>query len=142
MLTRTLRALGSCAAGTRSCAVIASVALCALAITTQSPAVAARVQHGSRTIRLETVGELPASQKRWALVIGVDEYTDEQITGLRGAANDAKLLAVALVAHAGFPADQVIVLATGEPNSRLPTRTNILKLLSNLSASVPNPDYS
>lgn len=113
---------------------LAAAALVALAIAAQTPRVLAQ---GGRTIRLASVGELPASTKRWALVIGVDEYTDEQITGLRGAANDAQSLASALVSHAGFPADQVIVLATGEPDSRLPTRTNILKRLSNLSAVVP-----
>lgn len=94
-------------------------------------------QVDGRTVRLAPVGELPASQKRWALIIGVDEYADEQITGLRRAANDAKALAAALIAHSGFPSDQVIVLATGEPGPRLPTRTNILKRLSNLSAVVP-----
>lgn len=98
----------------------------------------AATQRGrDRTVRLATVEELPTSPKRWALVIGVDEYTDEQITGLRGGANDARTLAAALIAHAGFPSDQVIVLATGESGSRLPTRTNILRYLSNLSGNVP-----
>lgn len=83
------------------------------------------------------VSELPASAKRWALVVGVDAYDDEQITGLRGAANDARSLAAALTAHAGFPADQVVLLATDEPSARLPTRGNILQRLSNLASVVP-----
>ena len=101
------------------------------------PATRADAQSGGRTVRLPPVTQLPASARRWALVIGVDEYADEQISALRGSANDARMLASALVANAGFPADQVIVLATGEPESRLPTRTNILKRLSNLAAVVP-----
>lgn len=53
------------------------------------------------------VSALPAKTKRWALIIGVDTYKDAQINSLHGAANDAKLLANALVAYAGFPQDQV-----------------------------------
>jgi formylglycine-generating enzyme required for sulfatase activity len=99
----------------------------------------ASAQTGGRTIRLAPVTELPASSKRWALVIGVDTYADEGISPLRGAANDAKTLGEALVRHAGFPADQVIVLATGEARTAdgPPTRTNILRRLSNLAAVVP-----
>src|SRR5438876_8710442 len=49
----------------------------------------------------------PTKAKRWALVIGVDQYADTQITTLGGASNDAKSLAAALVRYAGFPAEQV-----------------------------------
>src|SRR5437763_16831948 len=59
-----------------------------------------------------TITELPGKQKRWALVIGVDQYQDAQIGRLSGAANDARTLAAALTAYSGFPADQVILLAT------------------------------
>lgn len=82
------------------------------------------------------VSALPAKAKRWALVIGVDTYKDAQINSLHGAANDAKLLANALVAYAGFPQDQVILLATEQPDERQPTRVNILRRLSNLASVV------
>src|SRR5687768_3351132 len=74
----------------------------------------------------------PTSSKRFALVIGVDKYQDKQITTLGGAANDAKALSDALVRYAGFPADQVILLASDEPEERQPTRGNIIRRLSNM----------
>jgi uncharacterized caspase-like protein len=83
------------------------------------------------------VAELPGVQKRWALIVGVDQYKDPQIGRLSGAANDAHVLADALVRYAGFPADQVILLATDQPEERQPTRVNILRRLSNLVAVVP-----
>ena len=85
----------------------------------------------------QSIDALPAQTKRWALLIGVDQYEDSNITPLRGAANDAHSLRETLVKYAGFPADQVIVLTTSEPAERQPTRTNILKRLSNLASLVP-----
>jgi hypothetical protein len=89
--------------------------------------------------QLEPVQSWPTKAKRWALVIGVDKYADTQITTLGGSSNDAKTLADALTKYAGFPPDQVFVLATDQPAERQPTRGNILRRLSNLAASVP-PD--
>ncbi len=86
-----------------------------------------------------TVKVLPGRAKRFALVVGVDKYADTQITTLGGASNDARALANALVTYAGFPADQVILLASDQPPERQPTRGNILRRLSNLAAVVP-PD--
>src|SRR2546430_7093588 len=83
------------------------------------------------------VSSWPGKAKRWALVIGVDQYADPQISPLKGAANDAKTLAAALIQHAGFPQDQVILLATDQPAERQPTRLNILRRLSNLASLVP-----
>jgi hypothetical protein len=85
----------------------------------------------------ETVRQLPAKAKRYAIVIGVDRYDDTQITTLGGSVNDAKTLANALVQYAGFPADQVTLLASDQPVERQPTRGNILRRLSNLSAVIP-----
>ncbi len=83
------------------------------------------------------IAALPVSAKRWALVIGVDKYTDPQISPLKGSDNDARLIANALVRYAGFPQDQVILLSTDQPTERQPTRVNILRRLSNLSTAVP-----
>jgi hypothetical protein len=83
------------------------------------------------------VKELPGSAKRFALVVGVDKYADTQITTLGGASRDARSLANALVTYAGFPADQVILLASDQPSERLPTRGNILRRFSNLAGAVP-----
>ena len=83
------------------------------------------------------VKELPGRSKRFALIVGVDNYADTQISTLGGASNDAKALADALVNYAGFPPDQVILLASNQPAERQPTRGNILRRLSNLTVVVP-----
>ncbi|MBC7930170.1 MAG: caspase family protein [Rubrivivax sp.] len=80
---------------------------------------------------------LPAKGKRYALIIGVDKYADTQITTLGGASNDARALSDALIRYAGFPADQVILLASDQPAERQPTRGNILRRLSNLATDFP-----
>jgi hypothetical protein len=98
----------------------------------QQPGVAER-----KVVVHPAVAELPARPKRYALVVGVDDYADAQIGALGGAADDARLLAGALVERAGFPAEQVILLASGEPPERQPTRGQILRRLSNLAATVP-----
>lgn len=94
-------------------------------------------QRGVKLAPTAEVKELPAPAKRWALVVGVDEYKDGQIGALRGAANDARVLADALVRYAGFPADQVVLMTTAQPEERQPTRVNILRRLSNLASVVP-----
>jgi Caspase domain len=92
---------------------------------------------GDRKLALKQVTELPAKGKRFALIIGVDEYQDTQISRLEGAANDEKALAEALVQYAGFPRDQVILLASDQLIERRPLRGNILQYLSNLKGIVP-----
>ncbi|MFY9554019.1 MAG: caspase family protein [Blastocatellia bacterium] len=81
----------------------------------------------------------PGSAQRFALIIGVDQYRDRQITSLHGAANDARAIAEALVRYAGFPAEQVILLASDQVAERQPARNNVLRYLSNLRGMVP-PD--
>lgn len=87
--------------------------------------------------QVEPVKIWPSKAKRWALVIGVDRYVDPQISALKGSDNDARLIADALTRYAGFPQDQVILLSTDQPAERQPTRVNILRRLTNLSAAVP-----
>jgi len=96
----------------------------------------AEAQTDKRDISVRSVGQVrqwPSSAKRFALIIGVDQYTDKQIIPLTSATNDAKLLAKALVENAGFGADQVVVLTTDQPADRQPTRRLILRELSNLA---------
>ncbi|HEX8147835.1 MAG TPA: caspase family protein [Pyrinomonadaceae bacterium] len=94
-------------------------------------------QKGVKVGRAGDIAQLPSGAKRWALVIGVDDYKDSQIGALRGAANDARVLADALKRYAGFPADQVVLMTTDQPEERQPTRVNILRRLSNLASVVP-----
>jgi Caspase domain len=121
----------------------AAAALAALALASAPLHFAAaqtRPGQGQRGVGLKpaaSVKELPAASKRWALIIGVDAYQDSQIGPLQGASNDARLLADSLVRYAGFPSDQVILMTTGQPGERQPTRVNILRRLSNLASVVP-----
>ena len=50
---------------------------------------------------------------------------------------EAKALADALIRYAGFPSDQVILLASDQPPQRQPTRGEILLRLSNLRGAAP-----
>lgn len=103
--------------------------------------IVAKAQRADRGVGLldNRVKALPAGAKRYAVVIGVDQYADTQITTLGGASNDAKTLAGALIQYAGFPSEQVTLLASDQPAERQPTRGNILRRLSNMAAVVP-PD--
>jgi hypothetical protein len=80
------------------------------------------------------VNELPDNARRYAVVIGVDKYTaDDQIAPLRGAANDARAIADALVSYAGFSREHVLLLTSDAPEiSSQPTKAVILKALRNL----------
>jgi hypothetical protein len=101
-----------------------------------------RGQKAERALKVqgsEAIKTLPGSAKRYALIVGVDQYADTQITTLGGASNDAKTLANALIRYAGFPAEQVTLLASDQPAERQPTRGNILRRLSNFAAVLP-PD--
>ncbi|MGI9066732.1 MAG: caspase family protein [Pyrinomonadaceae bacterium] len=100
----------------------------------------ARGQRNDRGVRIQAASPvklLPGSAKRYALIIGVDQYADTQITTLGGASNDAKTLANAVIQYAGFPSEQVTLLASDQPAERQPTRGNILRRLSNMAAVVP-----
>ncbi len=87
--------------------------------------------------RAEEIKTLPSKNKRWALVIGVDDYSESQISRLGGASNDARTLAGALTKNAGFPEDQVTLLASDQPSALQPRRSTILRYLSNLRGNVP-----
>ena len=95
------------------------------------------VKKQAETRAMGLVNALPGKSKRYALVIGIDQYSDSQMMTLGGATNDARMLADALVRYAGFPPDQVVLLASDQPAERKPTRGNILRRLSNLAAVVP-----
>lgn len=84
---------------------------------------------------------LPESSKRFALIIGIDDYQDKRITKLSGAANDARLLATTLVRYGGFPFDQVILLASDQTVDRQPNRAAILERLSNLAGHLPKEGF-
>ena len=83
------------------------------------------------------INQLPVTNKRFALIIGIDEYSDPQINRLQGAQRDAHTLADALVRYAGFPPEQVILLTNDAAAGRRPLRSVMLQRLSNLRGVVP-----
>jgi hypothetical protein len=106
---------------------------CLLALT----ALAQTDQRGLHVKPSETVSALPGSEKRWALIIGIDGYEDPQINKLEAASNDAKELAAALISYGGFAREQVIILTSDGPARNRPSRGNILRRLSNFKGVVP-----
>lgn len=103
----------------------------------RSSAIAQNRSQSRQLQQVEPIKTLPTKAKRFALIVGVDDYDDTQITSLGGATNDARAVADALIRYAGFPTDQVILLASDQPTERQPTRGNILRRLSNLRGIVP-----
>jgi hypothetical protein len=121
-------------------AIIISIALPVLLVLSSSAPALAQPRRSGQSRQLqqrEPIVTLPTRAKRFALIVGVDDYEDTQITTLGGATNDARAVADAIVRYAGFPADQVILLASDQPTERQPTRGNILRRLSNLRGIVP-----
>src|SRR4030095_8219762 len=114
-----------------------AAAIAAFAVVDAFPLHAQTADPARQLQQLQPINALPGKGKRWALVIGVDKYADPQISPLKGADNDARLMSDALVRYAGFPQDQVILLSTDQRGERQPTRANILRRLSNLSSAVP-----
>jgi hypothetical protein len=82
--------------------------------------------------RTELFDELPAEEKRFALVIGVEDYLDERVGKFNYAASDARAVADTLAQRAGFRKDRIVLLATGESADRQPLRSVILRRLANL----------
>src|SRR5512145_2069266 len=86
-----------------------AVSLCLSLSVPQAQAQRQNDQRGVGVRRADPVNTLPEKSKRFALIMGVDKYADSSISPLDGASNDAKTLADALIRHAGFPNDQVIL---------------------------------
>lgn len=84
------------------------------------------------------VKEWPGRNKRFALVIGVDSY--REFRDLKGAVNDARLIAALLKKYADFPDEQVELMTSDQTDEALkPTKTNILTWLDKLKGRIP-PD--
>lgn len=114
--------------------------LLTIALTASTTIRSVRAQDNKRGVELEQaeqVKQWPDKSKRFALIIGIDKYQDKQISSLNGASNDARALRDALIQYAGFPKDQVTLLASDQPEQRQPTRSIILMQMSNLSGRVP-----
>jgi hypothetical protein len=83
-----------------------------------------------------------ATQQRYALLIGVDEYEDRYaIQPLRYCGKDCEILRRALIHSAGFPPDNVLLLSgTADRPENLPRRNNIIGHLRRWSERPRNDD--
>ncbi|HEX7315425.1 MAG TPA: caspase family protein [Pyrinomonadaceae bacterium] len=119
-------------------------ALMALSLTAaaQTPARRQTQEQGAKSITHQKedppIVELPSRARRYALVIGIDKYTaDGNITTLKGAANDAKAIAEALVKYADFDRENVVVLTSDEADTtKQPTKTVIMRALKNMKGYI------
>src|SRR5690242_2025781 len=57
---------------------------------------------------------LPPPANRFALIIGVEDYSPTEFSRLEGSNNDAKSLRNSLIQFAGFPDENVILLASDQ----------------------------
>src|SRR5262249_17046725 len=89
--------------------------------------------------RIELVDEWPDEENRHALIIGIEEYLNRDISRFNYGAADARAFANVLVEQAGFKRENVILMAGGEPNDRQPLRSLILQQLANLKGRI-SPD--
>jgi hypothetical protein len=97
----------------------------------------AQVTSAGRGVDVRPVNALPSKERRWALLIGVDNYSKD-ISPLYGSVNDARALRQALIAYAGCPPDHIILLTSDATDADLiPNRGNILDALDQLSRQVP-----
>src|SRR4051812_41837938 len=82
--------------------------------------------------RTDAGPQWPTPTKRFALVIGVNTYTDPSVIGLKSADDDARSLAAALKQYSGFPAENLELLTSDGDGAARSTRPNILSRLSKL----------
>src|SRR5688572_5886591 len=71
-----------------------------------------------------------AAGQKWALLVGINDYENDEITDLRFTVRDVKAVADSLATTAGFPADNVFVMTSDIPGGGdRPTNLNVLKRL-------------
>ncbi len=87
------------------------------------------------------VDELPAPEKRFALVVGAEDYLDKQVGKFNYAAADARAVADALVRNGGFRRENIVLLASGEPIERQPLRSVLLQQLAALPARIKQDGF-
>ena len=79
------------------------------------------------------------AEERWALLVGIDEYSNDIITPLKGATRDARALRDMLVQYARFPSDNIFCL-TSDDKASLPNLGNIVTKLDYIASKVKAGD--
>jgi uncharacterized caspase-like protein len=86
-------------------------------------------------------GRTQATGSRWALLVGVADYDDENVSDLQFTVNDVKAVGASLVKYAGFTPGNVLTMTSDlDPNNpNRPTHVNLINRLNTLSSRM-NPD--
>lgn len=79
-----------------------------------------------------------AAPTKWAILVGIDQYQNDEISTLRYAVADTKAMKDALIG-AGFPASNVFTMTGDAGGPDAPTSLNVIKRLSSLSDRI-GPD--
>ena len=79
-----------------------------------------------------------AAPTKWAVLVGIDQYHNDEISTLRYAVADTKAMKDALI-QAGFPATNVFTMTGDAQGPDAPTSLNVIKRLSSLSDRI-GPD--
>lgn len=70
--------------------------------------------------------------RRWAVVVGIDKYNNEEVIPLRCAANDAREFARTLRESAGFNPDDIFLLTSDDKGNRSPERGYVVQWISHI----------
>ena len=81
---------------------------------------------------------LAADDRRYALIVAVEDYDDASLPPVPGASGGAEHLHDALVTHAGFQPGHVRRVDGSGPASAAPTRSNVLRALHETIAGIPD----
>jgi hypothetical protein len=91
----------------------------------------------AQTVRFSPTDKLLPPANRFALIVGVQNYYPGEISPLEGSNNDAKSFRDSLIQFAGFPQENITVLASDQGSDFLPTQVNILTQLVYLVRKMP-----
>jgi hypothetical protein len=87
------------------------------------------------------VAGAPVEGAKWAVLVGVSDYENEEINDLRFAVRDARALADALVQKAGFPKSHVLLLTSDSKfGPDVPSNANISRRIATLAGSIQPQD--
>jgi len=89
-----------------------------------------------------TAAEALETARRWAVLIAVGDYQNEEVNDLRYTVQDAQALRDLLIdpQRCGFQEEQVLLLADGQPAHLRPTLRNVLRVLNSLKKEAKGAD--